>query len=165
MSVPSPSAAPAGPSSAPRAMLVRRLLALALAASLGLWWNVQMLRGKTERPHSWELLTRDIEPLVPAVSPGSVVGVLVQGGPAAAGSDAEMVGVTQYAFAPVPVRGIAWEECAASGAATCGLAGVDHLIVGARSPDDLAAWGSQLGFAFAGTSGRYALLSRSGTRR
>jgi hypothetical protein len=161
---PPPSAPPAR-SSFVRAPPARRLLALALAAGLGLWWNVRMLRGKVERAHAWELLAQDLEPLVPAAPPGSVVGILVQGGPAAEGTDAEMVGVAQYAFTPVRVRGVPWQECATSGPAACGLTGVDHLIVGTRSPEELAAWGSQFGLAFAGTSGRYALLSRSGTRR
>ncbi len=99
----------------------------------------------------------------PAVPRGAVVGILVQGGEAGAERDLEAIGVTQYALTPVRVRGIPWSDCAAAGPAACGMGDVHFLVVGARPPDELAAWGAQLGFPLVAAMGtHFALLARRG---
>jgi hypothetical protein len=143
-----------------RVMSVRQGLALLIAASFAFGSNVDTLRGRAGGRHRWEAIAADVGPFAIEVRPGSVVGVLVQGTSASAKEDEELVRVAQYAFIPSRVRGIAWSGCASSGPAACGLAEAEYLVVGARPPEELAAWGAQLGLAPAGVGRHFALLAR-----
>lgn len=141
-------------------MIVRQVIAVSVAAAFAFGANIDTLRGRAEGRQRWAAIAADVEPFGAGVPPGAIVGVLVQGTPASAKEDEELVRVAQYAFVPARVRGIAWAECASSGPAACGLADAAYLVVGARRPEELAAWGAQLGLAPVAVGRHFALLAR-----
>jgi hypothetical protein len=143
-----------------RGRFVRSVVALAIASGFGIGLNVFMLPRTPPVRHGWEALEDDVEPFVSSVSRASVVGVLVQGGPASANQDQAIIRIAQYVFTPVRVRGISWVECVRFGVDPCGLTRVDHVIVDAPPGEQLARWGGQFGFALTRSGRQFSMLSR-----